>query len=118
MADPLSILGGIAAVLQISSVVVELIKTAKDASSDRQQLLAEINATTALCQTLKDFVEIGGSEQWVATFTTLHQGSDGPVQSLVRSLDYMREKLFRKSFHLTWPISKSKVMELLTSIER
>ena len=58
MADPISIIGAIAAILDISKTVVSIIKSAKDSSSDRQKLLADINSTTAVCQTLKDYADM------------------------------------------------------------
>ena len=79
MADPLSIIGGIAAILQIASEIVKLIKAAKEANNNRQRLLAEIKATTAVCLTLKDYADIDATP-WTTTFQSLCQIDGGPVQ--------------------------------------
>ena len=118
MADPLSIVGGIAAIVQISTTVVSLIKSAKDASSDRQKVLAEINATTALCQTLSDYVEINGTESWVETFKTLNQTENGPLSQFKQCLDYLHKKLNTRGATLKWPFNKQSVQEILLTIER
>ena len=118
MADPLSIIGGIAAIAQISTTVVSLIKLAKDASSDRQKLLAEINATTALCQTLNDYVEINGIESWAETFKTLNQTDNGPLSQFKQCLEYLHKKLNTKGATLKWPFNKQSVQEILATIER
>ncbi len=118
MADPLSIIGGIAAILQISTTVVSLIKSAKDASSDRQKVLAEINATTALCQTLNDYVEINGIESWAETFRTLNQTENGPLSQFKQCLEYLHKKLNSKGATLKWPFNKQSVQEILATIER
>ena len=118
MADPLSIIGGIAAIVQLSTTVVSLIKSAKDASSDRQKVLAEINATTALCQTLNDYVEINGIESWANTFKTLNQTDNGPLSQFKLCLEHLHKKLSTKGATLKWPFNKQSVQEILATIER
>ena len=118
MADPLSVIGGIAAIVQISTAVVSLIKSAKDASSDRQKVLAEINATTALCQTLNDYVEINGIESWADTFRTLNRTDNGPLSQFKQCLEYLHGKLNTKGATLKWPFNKQSVQDILTTIER
>ena len=118
MADPLSIVGGIAAIVQLSTTVVSLIKSAKDASSDRQKVLAEINATTGLCQTLNDYVEINGIGSWADTFKTLNQTDNGPLSQFKLCLEYLHKKLNTKGATLKWPFNKQSVQEILATIER
>lgn len=118
MADPLSIIGGIAAIVQISTTVVNLIKSAKDASSDRQKILAEINTTTALCQTLSDYVEINGTECWAETFKTLNQTENGPLSQFKQCLDCLHKKLSARGATLKWPFNKQNVQDILATIER
>lgn len=144
MADPLSIIGAIAAIFQISSTVVNLIKTSKDASSDRQRLLVEINATTVLCQIMEDCAEMN-AEPWVKTFQGFCRSGNGvgPMEQFQASLEYLEKKLApgRKSIpgnehdesrltptqrvptkpwvqSLKWPFSKDEVLKLLATIER
>lgn len=143
MADPLSVIGGLVSILQISSMVVRLIKTAKESFSERQKLLAEINATTALCQTLNDYVDMNGLEEWMPTLAILGRDGDGPVAQFQTSLLFLEKKLGAESGltsspapnyrqqaasskerlkgltqKVTWPFSKGEVLQTLASIER
>ena len=118
MADPLSIIGGIAAIVQISTTVVGLIKSAKDASSDRQKVLAEINATTALCQTLNGYVEIDGTKSWAETFKTLGQTENGALPQFKKCLEPLHAKLNARGATLKWPFNRQSVQEILLTIER
>lgn len=127
MADPLSVLGGIAAILQISSTVVGLIKAAKGATTDRQLLLIEINATTALCQTLRDYAEMDAGP-WTAVFQVLDQNDVAPLPQFRKNLEHLQKKLIPETDsrsrlrtwgqNLKWPFAKSEVLELIASIER
>ena len=92
MADPISIVGTIAAVIQISSAVVTLIKAAKGATSDQQKLLAEINATTDLCYALRTSAEID-TDGKMKTFQILCEGNNGPIHQFKALLDYLQRKL-------------------------
>ena len=74
MADPLSILGAIGLAVQTSFKVAAYIKACKEGFTERQRVLSEINSLAALCQTLRDFVEIEGREGWTKTLELL----DGP----------------------------------------
>ena len=127
MADSLIIIGGVASVLQISSMVVSLVKAVKGAPTDRQRLLIEINATTALCQTLRDYAEID-AETWVETLRTLSQEDTSPVDQFRKSLQYLHKKLTSASKtehklqawvqNLKWPFTKSELLEVITNFER
>ena len=127
MGDPLSIIGGFAAILQISATVVSYIKSVKGAAADRQRLLVGINATTALCQTLSDTAEID-IDPWMNTLNTLCQLDQGPVAQFTRNLTYLRQKLEpgkKTKYHLDewfqslkWPFDSEKVNEILEDIER
>ena len=127
MADPLSIIGGVGSILQIASMVVSLVKAAKGAPSARQRLLSEINATTALCQTLRDCAEIN-AESWIETLRALNQNDISPLDQFRKSLEYLHRKLASESKtdnklqawaqKLKWPFTKSELLELVASIER
>lgn len=128
--------------LQISQTVVNLIKAATDASSDRQKLLAEINATSALCQTLVDYAEIDATP-WTTTIHLLCEARNGPVEQLQSSLEFLQKKLSpkykddpsrqSKNCHLPiprrmhieywitslkWPFTRDEVREVIANIER
>ena len=126
MADPLSIIGALAAVVQLSSTIAGFIKTAKDAKSHRLKLLCEINATSSLCQTLADSIELDAfdnSEQRSRTLQTLY-APGGPVEQFRTTLTFLEAKLaagkgrsnFLQSFK--WPLSKGDLMEVMAALER
>ncbi|KAK3166719.1 hypothetical protein OEA41_009844 [Lepraria neglecta] len=106
MTDPLTMLEGISAMLDIRSHVVSLIRTAKFAASDRQKPIAE------------DSVEINSAEPWELTFQVLNQDDTGPRAQFEQSLRYLGAKLGKERFSLTWPFTKEGLQEMLTSIER
>lgn len=142
MADPLSVIGGIAAIVQISSTVINLITTFRDSSNDRKKLLAEINHTTLLCQILKGYAE-NDAASWTSTFQALCASDNGPFEQFRASLQYLEMKL--GSVHrersgyspkdsqplplkrallgswvrlLQWPFTKNEVQEILANVER
>lgn len=140
MADPLTILGAIASVIQISSTVITLIKTVKEATNARQKLLAEIHATTALCRILQDYAELD-AEPWRKTFQVLCEGSNGPLNQFQAKLEYLQDKLAPDqkgtSIHQSrsdnstatrrmkawiqsakWPFTKDEVRATLADIDR
>lgn len=124
--DPLSVIGALAAIVQLSTTVGSYIKTTKDATSDRKKLLSEVNATSSLCQTLVDYVELTDQddfEPWTATFATLAV-PDGPLMQFRKVLLLLEERLTASKLRskliktLTWPFSKPEVLEIMASIER
>lgn len=92
MTDPQSILGGVAATLQLCSTVASVIKRVKDAISERHRLFIQINATAILYQSLKDYAKVGG-DRWRKTIQTLHESGYGPVDQFQASLRYLQTKL-------------------------
>ena len=127
MADPLSIIGAVAAITQISSTVLSLIKNVKNAPNERRRLLLEINATTGLCQALKDYTEIE-PESSMHTLRVLSQNNLSPLEEFEKSLTYLQTKLTPGSkTHnkqstlaqtLKWPFAKNELLEIIASIER
>ena len=127
MADPLSILGGFASVIQISQVVVGYIKAVKGANADRQRLLVEIRNTTVLCQTLVDTVDVD-ADQWMPTLRILSQQEPGPLGQFKKTLERLQNKLAPGSklkgrldnivFALKWPFEQDEFREILVDIER
>ena len=128
MADPLSIIGAISSVVQISQVVVSYIKAAKGANSERQSLLVQINTTTALCQTLIDSAEIDSSH-WLNTLQSISQEEIGPLDNFKKTLKYLQRKLAPAEkthngrleslgMSLKWPFEQTRLRDILTEIER
>lgn len=130
MAEALSIVGGIAATLQIGSTVVDLITSVRDAPQDRHKLLAEIHATTAPCQTLLAYSKME-PDRWTSTIENLSKDSNGPVQRFDSNLRYLHQKLSPKPssseqqnrfekyvYAVTWPFTKKEIQKLLEDMER
>ena len=127
MADPLSILGGFAAVIQISQVVVGYIKAVKGANADRQRLLVEIRSTTVLCETLVDTADVD-ADQWMPTLRILSQEGSGPLGQFKKTLDRLQSKLKPGSkskgrldnivVALKWPFEQDEFREILVHMER
>ena len=127
MADPLSILGGFASVIQISQAVVGCIKAVKGANADRQRLLVEIRNTTVLCQTLVDTVDVD-ADQWLPTLRILTQTESGPLGQFKKTLERLQSKLEPGSkskgrldnivFALKWPFEQAEFREILVDMER
>ena len=126
MADPLRIVGALAAVVQLGSQVATYIKAAKNATSDRLKLLSEVNATATLCQTLEDFVETDASEdseQWKTTLETLDVPG-GPIEKFRTTLSLLEKRLAVSERRpellqsLKWPFSKTDVTETVADLER
>lgn len=95
MADPLSAIGGILTIMQImqiSSPVVNSIKTVKDVSKEQQIFLAEINITTTLYKPLVEFAEID-PDPWTESFQTIGKCDNEPMQQLHASLEHLKQKL-------------------------
>ncbi|KAL9044008.1 MAG: hypothetical protein Q9214_002825 [Letrouitia sp. 1 TL-2023] len=131
MGESLAILGGIVAALQVGQSVVELIKNAKEAPSERQRLLVEIHSTIALCQALKDYVDIDAKE-WTLTLQTIGQNQDGPLDRFHNTLQYLQGKLMTRTAGrcgpkdrliawtkvVNWPFAKSEILKIIADIER
>ena len=141
MADPISIIGALVAVIQISSTVVTLIKSAKGATSDQQELIAEINAATDLCHVLRTFAETDAARR-MKTFEILYESKNGPIFQFESRLDYLQRKLAPKQgqdrdhlgcktvstkrvtqvkswlYDVRWPFDKAEIEEILAQLDR
>ena len=123
MAEPFGIVGAIALLIQSSVKVSGYIKGVKGSSGDRQRLLSEINSTVALCQTLKDFVEMNGEKDWASTLKLLNN-DNGPIAQLQACLNHLESKLALISGKddrikaLKWPFDNKEIQDVLVTIER
>lgn len=124
MADGLSVLGGLAAIAQLSVLVVNYIKAVKKGIEERQRIVFEINSTAAICKNLIDCFEISGTGPWIATLKILDI-SDGPVAQFQQCLEFLQTKLAPKTSRLatfvqvlSWPLNKDEMLGLLAKIER
>ena len=117
--DPLSITSGIVAVLQLASSVVSYLGAVKDASDDRQRLIAEIGSITGFLFVLKE-----GSRDSSDALKSLCV-KNGPLDMFKGALNELASKLRpadgglkRAGKSLLWPFQKSEVNNLLHRIER
>ena len=117
--DPLSITSSIVAVLQLASSVVSYIGAVKDASDDRQRLIAEIGSITGFLFFLKE--EPNNSSDASNSLCV----ANGPLDMYKSTLSELSSKLrpasggLRKAGKsLLWPFQKSEVNNLLLRIER
>ena len=117
--DPLSITSSIIAVLQLASSVVSYLGAVKDASDDRQKLIAEIGSITGFLFFLKE--EPNNSSDALNSLCV----ANGPLDMFKSTLSELSSKLrptnggLRKAGKsLLWPFQKSEVNNLLLRIER
>ncbi|KAL8792011.1 MAG: hypothetical protein Q9195_005352 [Heterodermia aff. obscurata] len=117
--DPLSITSGIIAVLQLASSVVSYLGAVKDASDDRQRLIAEIGSITGFLYLLKE-----ESKESSDTLNSLCV-ANGPLDMFKSALNELASKLRpadgglkKAGKSLLWPFHKSEVNNLLHRIER
>ena len=122
MAEALGVVGSIVTVLQLSTKVVEYLSTIKDASEDRQRLLAEIYSSIGLLYMLKEQSQRAGPER-IATTQSLG-APGGPVEQFHHALEELVPKLFpvkglkKAGKVLSWPFKKEEIMAILRRIER
>ena len=119
MADPLSVIGAVATIIQIGSSTLKLIKKVHSADKDRQNLIAEIHSISTVCQTIIDCVEID-TDGWLSTLKTL-QNQDGPVYELKQSLDDLHarpSKTTGGSHRLSSMLGKEAIQDLMSRMGR
>ena len=118
--DPLSITSGIIAVLQLASSVVSYLGAVKDASDDRQRLIAEIGSITGFLFILKEAPNDSSD-----ALNSLRV-ANGPLDMFKAALSELASKLRpadggglkKAGKSLLWPFQKSEVNNLLHRIER
>ncbi|KAK3292991.1 uncharacterized protein B0H64DRAFT_204172 [Chaetomium fimeti] len=130
MADPLSTIANVIAVLKLASAATKYIKEVKQASSDRLRLRDELRSTTCLLEMLKDRLEDSQySEDSDAETLKPHsiaslEGGDGPLELFRQVLEDIisklapQNRLSRLAQSFTWPFDKKDVAELVSTLER
>jgi len=124
MADPLSTIASLVAILQLAGTVVTYLNDVKEASNDRNRILLELSSTTGLLFSLKDLVERPCSDD--AWDTALYRlgGPNGPLEQFRSALERLATKLApvmgirTVGNALGWPFLKKDVEETLKTIER
>jgi hypothetical protein len=121
--DPLSISCSIAALLQLTSTVIQCLVDVGDASEGRREVLNEISCVSGFLFALK---ELSDRTEWTGSWrnTTKALGAPGgSLEQFKRSIEHLASKLgtngSRKAQRaLAWPFQKGEIKEILLKIER
>ena len=124
MPDPLSITGGIIAVLNLTCTVTKYLVDSKDASKDCLEILIELSVARGVLTTLKDSADrVKADPTWLATIESLNV-PNGPLAHFKATLEDLLSRVepLSKSKRavrtLTWPFKKQEVKAILQAIER
>lgn len=130
MADPLSTVASVLAVLNLAVAATKYIKDVKQGSTDRLRLRDELRSTTCLLEMLKDRLEDseevgdGQVETLKPSSITSLAGEDGPLALFKRVLEDIitklapQDRLRRLAQPFTWPFNKKDVDDFLSTLER
>lgn len=130
MADPLSTIANVLAILKLAAAATQYIKEVKQASSDRLRLRDELRSTTCLLEMLRDrledseYADDSDAETLKPRSITSLQGTDGPLELFRHVLEEIIKKLApqnrlgRLAQSFTWPFDKKDVAELVSTLER
>jgi hypothetical protein len=130
MADPLSTVANILAVLKLAAAATQYIKDVKQGSTDRLRLRDELRSTTCLLEMLKDRIEDSedATEDDGATLNPSSiaslAGEYGPLALFKRILEEViaklapQDRLRRYAQPLAWPFDKKEIAELVSALER
>lgn len=121
--DPLSISTSIAAILQLTSTVIQYLIDVRDASEGRREVLNEVSCVSGYLFALKELSERAKwMGPWCTTIMTLGV-PNGPLGQFRRSIEDLLSKLETNSSRkaqraLAWPFQKGEIKEILQKIER
>jgi hypothetical protein len=114
------IVSSIGAIIELSESVVGYLRNTVRATEEKEKLLADIVATTAL---LKRLQEKAGSPEWKHTRESM-EAADGPLKRLESALKALEAKAqpaknrFRKvTKRLIWHFDKDEYAEILSYIQ-
>ena len=123
--DALSITTGVTALLQGSVAVVLYIREVKDGGKERERLTQEVSRLVgSLGRLKKELDQAQEDDPWFDSFQHILAEPDGPIEQLrkvVRDLNtelHPQNRTRRFGHKLAWPFSKSRVKDLLDSIQR
>ncbi|KAL8721445.1 MAG: hypothetical protein Q9181_007702 [Wetmoreana brouardii] len=119
MADPLSIVGALVAIAQITPTVVNHVRAFKHASAESRQLLLEVSSTSGIVLSLKDLAdETSSADSWWSTLASLSdflKAYEEQLRSIARILEPITRR-HRDAFK--WPFDKTAIRDMLTNMER
>jgi len=117
MVDPLSISASIVALLQLTGNVITYLNGVRNASDDLKRLSLEFCTLRGLLSTLKDVLT-----DLDPSLLDLLDGPDGILAQVESLLEQLTSKVGENSKGLGqllhWPLRKSDVNDLLSSLER
>ncbi|KAI4121107.1 MAG: hypothetical protein LQ338_006561 [Usnochroma carphineum] len=118
MADPLSVIGVLVAIAQITPAVVDFVKAYRHASSESRQLLLEVRSTSGVVLLLRDLAdETSSADPWSTSLESLSELLE-QYEALLKGLAHTLEASTRKRDALKWPFEKKAIGETLANIER
>ncbi|KAL8658442.1 MAG: hypothetical protein Q9202_007559 [Teloschistes flavicans] len=118
MADPLSVIGVLIAIAQITPAVVDYVKHFKHASSESRQLLLEVRSTSGIVLLLRDLAnETSTDDPWSASLESLGELLE-QYERMLKSIAHTLEPNLRKRDALKWPFEKKSLGETLANMER
>lgn len=130
MADPLSTIANVLAILKLAAAATQYIKEVKQGSSDRLRLRDELRSATCLLEMLRDrledseYADDSDSETLKPRSIASLQGADGPLELFRQVLEEIigklapQNRLGRFTQSITWPFDKKDVAELVSTLER
>ncbi|KAI4199316.1 MAG: hypothetical protein LQ350_004698 [Teloschistes chrysophthalmus] len=118
MADPLSVIGVLIAIAQITPAVVNYVKDFKHASSEGRQLLLEVRSTSGIVLLLRDLAsETSPTDPWSASLENLSELLE-QYERMLKDIAHTLESTSRKRDALKWPFEKKTLAETLANMER
>ena len=124
MADPLSVIANIIAVLKLATSVKDFLVDIRNAYRETSEILLELSITSGILSTLKDTLERANEDsKWRSTIEILAV-PNGPLAHFEAILEHLSSKLepvtgFRKAGRaLQWPFKKQQITDMLQVIER
>ena len=120
MADPLSIVSSISALLQLTRAVVHFLSDISGTSESRQNILNEVSSLSDLLVILIEVTKRSHqSHTWSTTRKSLSH-LDGPLVQCQKEMERLKSKLKRTKFGevLTWPFENDEINKILKAIER
>ncbi|KAK4150139.1 hypothetical protein C8A00DRAFT_37273 [Chaetomidium leptoderma] len=130
MADPLSTVANVLAVLKLAVAATKYIKDVKQGSTDRLRLRDELRSTTCLLEMLKDRIDDSedatGDDAEILKPSSIASlaGEEGPLALFKRLLEDIiarlapQDRLRRLTQPFTWPFDKKDIAELVSALER
>lgn len=122
--DPLSISASIAALLSLTSTVVQYLGAVKGASKESRKVLIEVSSVSGLLYQLKDLAEREREGETLSRTVRLLGAPKGPLEQLQTALNELSSKLtpvagWEKTRRaLVWPFHMEEIKAILDKIER